>query len=1130
MTEGAAHADDAARRRIAEDLGATLFVEAGAGTGKTTALVGRVLGLVRAGQAEPRQIAAITFTEAAAAQLRDRVRVALEQAAADPALPDDERARCQTGLRQLDEAAILTLHGFAQLLLAEHPLEAGLPPEFEVLDELRAAEVFEEAWRTLLDDLLGDPVLGTAIEICLALGMSLVRLEQLALQLVAEPDRAAAAPISTESDQDLERRLGALTDGLDGLSAMASWCVRPDELLDHLRGLERLRHRLARADRVHVLRLLQQTSLRCHRGRKQDWDGRSGEVKERLVELDELRAAYLLGHGRRALAPLLERMARWAEEEAARRRRQGTLTFHDLLIGARRLLMERPGVRTLAAQRWSHLLIDEFQDTDPLQIEIALALKGDGPPEAAWTARQVPDGSLFFVGDPKQSVYRFRRADIAVYEAARERFGAGHVRLSASFRTVPGAVEWVNAAFGPLLDGKDGQAPFHPLEPVRAPLPGDHPPVRVLGGPTEAPTAEALRAREADAVARAIVAARAEEWPVASRDGGTRPLSHADIAILLPARTALAAIERALEDHGVPYRVEASSLVYESQEVRELIALLRAVDDPTDQLAVVAALRGPAFACTDPDLARWTATHHGWDYRSAMAEDGHEDAGDVAAAMTALRKLHDARRRLDPAALLDNLVRERRLFAIALARPRPRDSWRRLRFLLDESRAFAETGGTLRELVRRLERQADDQVRVTEQVLPDEDDDAVRILTVHAAKGLEFPMAILAGMSAHGRAGSGGPALWDADGAPAVRLGDALETEGYADAKTDNDLAEERERVRLLYVAATRARDHLILALHHVPAKSGRPTSAELLWQACQSATGTSTEWDPPASQVRRAANHVPRIGPAPDVAAWEAARELALRTRATAPVVSATALAAAPATAGPTMPRGTAPPADTPAAEVTDPDADAVRADDDTDDGLPDLPPFRRGRAGTAIGRAVHATLQTVDLPAATRLGDTARAQAEAEGLPERVAEIEALSRSALGSEPVREALSSGRWWREVAVVASVEGALLEGYLDLLYEDADGRLVVVDYKTDRLPADGDGPGPNLDRYRTQLGAYALAVSATLGRPVDRAALVFLTPGEARTLWIADVDAAADEARRRLRTRFAGAAAARPPG
>ena len=1102
--------DQAARDRVRDDLGATLFVEAGAGTGKTTALVSRVLHLVRSGAAEPRRIAAITFTEAAAAQLRDRVRVALESAAADPALDPGERAHCLAGLRQMDEAAILTLHGFAQQLLAEHPLEAGLPPEFEVLDELRAAEDFDEAWRGLLDELLADPALERPIEVCLALGMSLVRLEQLAMQLSAEPDRLA--PVLTPPPAPSPR---ALLDGLAGLRDMAAWCVRPDELLAHLQKLERLRARLEAADEVEVLRLLQRATLRCNKGRKQDWDGRSGEVKERLRDLDEQRAAYLLAHGRQALAPLLGRIGDWAAREAGRRVRQGTLTFHDLLVSARLLLRERPGVRRLAAERWSHLLIDEFQDTDPLQIEIALALKGDGPPETPWPAREVPGGALFFVGDPKQSIYRFRRADIAVYQAARDRFADGHVRLAASFRTVPGAVAWVNAVFGPLLDGKDGQAPFQPLHAVRPALPGSGPAVRVLGEPREGVSAEGLRSLEADAVARAIVAARAEAWPVRGEDGATRPLSFADIAILLPARTALAAIERALEDHGVPYRVEASSLVYESQEVRELIALLRAVDDPTDQLAVVAALRGPAFACTDPDLARWAQAHRGWDYRAPAG--GEDAATPVGAAMAVLRGLHEARRRLDPAALLEHLVRERRLFAIGLARPRPRDSWRRLRFLLDEARAFSETGGTLRELVRRLERQADDQVRVTEQVLPDEDDDAVRILTIHAAKGLEFPMAVLAGMHARGRGGANGPVLWDAAGHAQVRLGDALETEGYTDAKLEDDLAEERERARLLYVAATRARDHLVVAAHHTPAKSGRLTSAELLWRQCQEHPGTWSAWEPPAVDARGGPGHVPRLGPAPDADAWEAARGAAM-ARASAAVVSATALAAPEQAA----PGEDAAPRERDALGEPGPDsadADAVRADDDLAEGLPELPPFRRGRAGTAIGRAVHATLQTIDLPDAARLPDTARAQAEAEGVAERTAEVEALVRSALGSEPVREAMGTGRWWRELAVVAAVEGALLEGYLDLLYQDAEGRLVVVDYKTDRV-ADDAALEVVVARYRVQLGAYALAVSATLGRPVERAALVFLTSGQARTHWLEDLDAAAGEARLRLRARF----------
>ena len=1081
--------DQDARDRVEGELDRTLFVEAGAGTGKTTALVARIRTLVATGAEELRHVAAITFTEAAAAQLRDRVRASLEAAATDDSLTDEERRRCAAAVFQVDESAMLTLHGFAQQLLAEHPLEAGLPPFFEVLDDLAEAESFDQMWGALLDDLLGDPGLAEEVETLFALGLTLFGLEGLARGLAADHDRLgahgaiAAAGGATADVDSWCAELAVVLGRLD-------WCRSEDGLAAHLHELAALHDRLAAAssDRER-LRLLCAAKVRTGAGQAANWDGRADEVRGLLRELDARRDSLVAAAGRQALAPVLERLRTWALDYAAQRRREGRLTFHDLLVLARDLLRDQPAVRRAAGRRWRRLLIDEFQDTDPLQVELAHSLAGDGgEPEA---------GRLFFVGDPKQSIYRFRRADIGVYRQARDAHAGGLLQLSASFRTVPGVVAAVNAVFAGLLDGSPGQAPFHPLQAVRDPLPppalGTAPgalPVRLLGGPDPAGEAGTLRAREAGDIARAIRAIREQAWPV-DEGGSPRAARYADIAVLLPTRTGLADLERALDHAHVPYRVEASSLVYGTQEVRELIALLRAVDDPTDEVAVVATLRGPGLACPDDLLAAWAEAGGRWDHRHAAAHAG--DAADlVAQSLAELARFHSLRRRMDPAELLDTMVRDLGLFPLALGRARARDAWRRLRFLLDEARTFAESGGTLRELIRRLERQADDRVRVTEQVLPDEDDDAVRILTVHAAKGLEFPIAILAGLGVRAQAGGGTPLVWNADGVAQVRCG-TVQSAGYDDAKRRDTVLDEQERARLLYVAATRARDHLLIGLHHRPAKTGAPTSAELLHARLAGRPDLATPWDPP------------RLGPAPaerpvgaedpvDAAAWRAARTRAMDGWRTAPVLSATALAAG-------IPYG-----DRGAPQDPGIPDDGDR-DNPNEDDAPPRPPFRRGRAGTALGRAVHAALQTIALDGSDEVAAVAAAQAAAEGVGERADEVVRMIRAALDSPPVREAVASGRWWREVPVAAAIGDGLLEGFVDLLYQDADGRLVLVDYKTDRAPEESPA------RYRLQMGAYAFAVAQAVDRPVDRAALVFAASAPATVHWVEDLAAAVDEAR-----------------
>ena len=188
---------DAAARDAIRDLHeATLFVEAGAGTGKTTALVERVVSLIARGRVEIRQIAAITFTEAAAGELRDRIRTRLEQSATDPVLAPDERERCRAALEDVDDAALSTLHGFAQRILAEHPLEAGLPPRFEVVDDVEAAVRFEERWGQFLDALVADPELEPVLLPALALGVDFDHLRRVARVLHEHYERLRSSSAS----------------------------------------------------------------------------------------------------------------------------------------------------------------------------------------------------------------------------------------------------------------------------------------------------------------------------------------------------------------------------------------------------------------------------------------------------------------------------------------------------------------------------------------------------------------------------------------------------------------------------------------------------------------------------------------------------------------------------------------------------------------------------------------------------------------------------------------------------------------------------------------------------------------------------------------------------------------------
>ena len=552
----------------------------------------------------------------------------------------------------------------------------------------------------------------------------------------------------------------------------------------------------------------------------------SSPVRDALTDLSEAADHVIL----QALDRCLRHVTRWVAEQvleaAQARRRDGSLVFHDLLVLARDLLRRDEDVRAALHDRYQRLLLDEFQDTDPIQIELAVRIAAGGPgAEPRWEDVAVPAGRLFVVGDPKQSIYRFRRASIKTYLDAEGSIGES-VSLTTNFRTVSPVLDWVNVVFSSLIQPvEDGQPSYEALNHHRPPI-ADHASVTLLGPEAheDLPRAAAgeLRIREAGDVAAAVRQVIDKDWPVWDRrNNAWRPARLEDIAILIPARTSLGALEDQLNAAGVPYRTEASSLVYGSDEVRALLACARAVADTSDSLALVQALRSTLFGCGDDDLWAWKQAGG---YFSVFSELDAKDplaAGPVGSALAYLKKLTWESRWLTPSELLGRIVADRRMLEVAAGQKTYRDSWRRLRFVVDQARAWSEySHGGLRAYLAWAMRQGQDTARVAEAVLPETDTDAVRIMTIHAAKGLEFPVVILSGMTSQPRVSSGVRLLWTANGYE-VSLRSGVQTGAFADAQPIDEQMGKLEMRRLLYVATTRARDHLVVSVHR---KAGSAT------------------------------------------------------------------------------------------------------------------------------------------------------------------------------------------------------------------------------------------------------------------------------------------------------------------
>ncbi|MDE2716771.1 MAG: UvrD-helicase domain-containing protein, partial [Chloroflexota bacterium] len=714
--------DQPARDAIVERLDENMVVEAGAGTGKTTSLVERVVALVTTGRANMGGIAAITFTEAAAAELRSRIGETLEKASADPDREHVERERCVRAVGDLDQTSIQTLHSFAGSLLRERPIEAGLPPGFNIRDPIEAEVAFERKWSEWLDATLDDPEAQEALRPALAEGLTLRHIREIAVSFNTNYDLLADASFDSSMEQ-------------------------------------------------------------------------SGENERET-----------------ALLPVLELLRRFALDYADERKAAGEVEFQDLLVLARDLLRDSIPARDHFRERYSHVLIDEVQDTDPLQAEIAMFLAEDvlSGSEASdrpndWHRVRPARGKIFIVGDPKQSIYRFRRADIQQVKLLQRLVGGSNALLTRNFRSQSPVIDWVNHVFTQWMQENEGQAKYSPL--TAGPSEGGSPPVRYFGGEIGG-NIGVVRREEADAIAQTIRTAIEEGWRVRSEDVGseTRPAKYQDVCVLMPSRTGLeGALEYAFETAGIPYRLDSAGLIYESQEARDLLNCLSAIDDPTDQVSVVAALRSPALACSDADLLEFVEAGGQFDYLT----DDDPPAGFASDALAVLREFHERRRWTSPASLIEEFVRERRLMELALDARQWRSRWMRYRFLIDRARAFASSGeASLRAYLTWTARQREEQARARETAVPESDEDAVRVMTIHGAKGLEFPFLILAGLNSP-PTHRPDAVLFDRErGKVEVKVGSgdsSFQTAGYAEFAELDKLREEEEDVRLMYVAATRA-------------------------------------------------------------------------------------------------------------------------------------------------------------------------------------------------------------------------------------------------------------------------------------------------------------------------------------
>lgn len=836
--------DGAERLRALTELESCLLVEAAAGTGKTSLLAGRVVMLLAAG-VDPRSIAAITFTELAAGELRQRISSYLERIL-QGRIPDELRPALRSGCsadqtmmlrgaaKRLDELTCGTIHGFCHDILRAYSVEAGIDPGANVLDGDQADVVFDAIfdrwWRSRLDrtaPAAQDPI------------ASIARRDPMGAEgLLRGFSRfrrrpRAARPLSADLDPQADVEFA------ESVREFRRWCdivgvppeadpdiVALEALVAHFRGRFDPRPdfeglwKLAHPAWLPIMRK-DTFDLREYR-RRTLWRKAGAADGERLAD----QAEEHFGRCRRAYGTLMGRIATTLIGTLSReldevmteyetfKRQAAVLDFDDLLFTCRAVLRDHPSVRTTAARRFSRLLVDEFQDTDPVQAEIIFLLCGTAENDRAWHERSLRPGHLFVVGDPKQAIYRFRGADLATYLKVREtiatQFPDNILRVTANFRSRGQILDHVNSCFEERLSSQ--QTGYVALRTTRAPRENGLPCVAKVSVQLPPMTkVDSARDEEAQVVAE-LCSRLVGNVDVTLNDGKTRRLCAGDIALLAPVSTDLWRYERALEEAGLPFASQAGKNLYKRQEAQDLVALIRALADTRDTLALGALIRGPLVGLTEQELLDITADLPAdgdripvLSLRTDPAAVRHPVAREV---LAILRDLQRSTLGTAPAFILAEAIERLRIRAIVASR-----SGDQAARALANVDGFVERarGYDVRGFVQ-FARDIDDEWSsgsASPEGMIEADGQSIEIVTVHTSKGLEWPVVIPINRASMPRRAE--PFVhrrrdeslhWALGQVVPPGLGEALRRE-EAEKKDEN--------IRLLYVACTRAMELLII-------------------------------------------------------------------------------------------------------------------------------------------------------------------------------------------------------------------------------------------------------------------------------------------------------------------------------
>lgn len=835
--------DQEAREKIVQELNTNILVEASAGSGKTSSLIQRMTALIKSGKFKVDEVAAITFTRKAAIELKERFQKKIEESFRETE-NQKEKAYLREALSNIEHCYLGTIHSFCARLLRERPIEAGLDPEFAELDDLDDILLKEEAWKRYL------------LNLKIEESPSLLHLEELGIKpseltdcyktLCAYPEVNPSFPVLPKPDiKKAVKEIISFSDEASPYIPEEEPKMGYDQLQEAVLSVKRMKgfYDYMRED-FNQIKLLENFAG--------DFSPKSNHItlnrwtsKEKAKEY---RDSLVLELQEKVINPTLQQWREYCYADTIKfllpaveyyhqlRQKISMLNFQDLLLKTSQLLREHPEVRQYFQQKYKCLLVDEFQDTDPIQAEIIFYLTGSDFKEKNWTKLIPHPGSLFVVGDPQQSIYRFRRADIAIYNRVRElieRSGGKVLKLQANFRSLHSIGSYLNPLFEELFSGgqEKFQAVYSPMQTIREDDPNHYlSGVRQLIISKESNKNDTIR-QDAQLIARVIrlmvdkgfQLGRTEEEIKA---GTSLQATYKDFMILLRYKGGMDIYARTLAEQGIPFTISGYASLNASPQVKELLKLFRLLRDIENQVLIIAVLRGIFFGFSDDDLYHFKESGGEFDFYEKIPEKlSPKLKENFRRVFGRLRQFHLWSQELPPVTTMEKIMIDSGLLPHSCLEGYNLNRCGELYFILEKLRK-AETEEMIgfAAMVDQLEKMLEAGIEEELDILTEEN--TVRIMNLHKAKGLESPVVFLAipyNTAVHEptyhveRTGEQpyGHFLVCRSNAyhKGKRLAQPKNWDDYGQLETSYHEAED---IRLLYVAATRAKNLLVISsLNH---------------------------------------------------------------------------------------------------------------------------------------------------------------------------------------------------------------------------------------------------------------------------------------------------------------------------